>query len=141
MSFQDNLRRYREQSGINAKDFAAQLGIKYTTYAGYENQGREPKYDTLCRIAAALHVSIDALMDFTPDKAAYWIDNLRKRGYTVIDDGENVKIAIDNGTADLDYDTFVTIMNRIDEESDDLVSQVRDGIFELKLRQEILFLS
>jgi len=64
--FQNNLRFYRKQAGINAKDFAAQLGIKYTTYAGYENQGREPKYDVLCKIAAALHVSIDDLIGYKP---------------------------------------------------------------------------
>ena len=78
MSFQDNLRMYRERLGVNAKDFAAQLGIKYTTYAGYENQGKEPKYETLCKIAAALHVSIDELVGYEPNRLQYWIDTFQK---------------------------------------------------------------
>lgn len=66
--FQENLRAYREKSGITAKGFAAEIGINYTTYTAYENQGREPKYDTLIKIAAALHVSIDDLLGYTVDE-------------------------------------------------------------------------
>ena len=72
MGFQDKLRYYRERSGISGKDFAAQLGIKYGTYNSYESAGKEPKYDTLCKIAAALHVSIDELLDYQPNKIEYW---------------------------------------------------------------------
>lgn len=62
MNFGDNLRQYRERAGYaQAKDFAAMLGIKYTTYIAYE-QGREPKYNILCRIASALNVTTDELL-------------------------------------------------------------------------------
>ena len=64
MSFQDNLKKYRDRLGITAKDFAARIDIKYTTYLAYENDGREPKYDTLIKIASALHVSLDDLLGF-----------------------------------------------------------------------------
>ncbi len=74
MSFRDNLRLYREKAGYaQAKDFAAALGIKYTTYIAYE-QGREPKYEILCRIAAALNVTTDELLDYSPNKSR---ENLR----------------------------------------------------------------
>lgn len=72
IAFQENLRRLRERAGITAKDFAEQIGIKYTTYMAYENEGREPKQETLCKIAAALHVSIDELLGFVPDKLNRW---------------------------------------------------------------------
>ncbi|MBR3721859.1 MAG: helix-turn-helix transcriptional regulator [Selenomonadaceae bacterium] len=66
MNFGNNLRQYRESAGYaQAKDFAAMLGIKYTTYIAYE-QGREPKYNILCRIAAALNVTIDELLGYSP---------------------------------------------------------------------------
>ncbi len=65
-TFQINLRKRRAALGITAKDFATQLGINYGTYAGYETQGREPKYDVLCKIATALNVSVDDLLGFTP---------------------------------------------------------------------------
>ena len=64
MGFQDNLRKQREQARYTAKEFATLLGLPYTTYVGYENQGHEPKYETLCRIAAALHVTTDELLGY-----------------------------------------------------------------------------
>ena len=64
--FQNNLRFYRKQTGLTAKDFAAQLNINYGTYNSYESAGKEPKYDTLCKIATALHVSIDDLIGYKP---------------------------------------------------------------------------
>lgn len=63
MSFQENLRYYREKAGYKqAKEFANILGISYTTYTSYENQGRKPKYTTLCKIADLLQVSTDDLL-------------------------------------------------------------------------------
>ena len=76
MSFQDNLKKYRLAAGYQqAKDFAQNvLGIKYTTYLAYEGQeGREPKYDRLCEIAAALHVTTDELLGF--DGESVWRKN------------------------------------------------------------------
>lgn len=63
MSFKENLRYYREKAGFKlAKDFARALDISYSTYKGYENQRREPKYQTLCKIADLLNVSTDELL-------------------------------------------------------------------------------
>ena len=66
MSFQDNLRKYRKLAGLTAKDLAAQIDIRYGTYVSYETAGKEPKLETLCKIAAALHVSIDELLGHRP---------------------------------------------------------------------------
>lgn len=74
--FQDKLRLYREKLGINAKDFAARIGVKYTTYINYETQGREPRYDILIKIAAALNVSIDELLGH---KSPSDYENYKKR--------------------------------------------------------------
>lgn len=66
MSFQENLRYHRKKAGYQqAKDFAMALNISYSTYKGYESQGREPKYETLCRIADLLQVSTDDLLGRT----------------------------------------------------------------------------
>ncbi|WP_303841626.1 helix-turn-helix domain-containing protein [Selenomonas ruminantium] len=108
MSFQDNLRQYREKAGINAKDFAAQLGIKYTTYTAYENQGREPKYDVLCKIAAALHVSIDELMDYKPDRLQYWLDKFPIGGLHARPEVDKVVICLAVGEDGEIWDYFPT---------------------------------
>ena len=70
MRFRDNLKIYREKlpGKVSAKDFAKSLKIPYSTYLGYENKGTEPKYDTLCQIAAALHVTTDELLGYTLDE-------------------------------------------------------------------------
>lgn len=66
MSFQENLKEYREKAGYKAaKDFAAVLGIPYSTYVAYENRGREPKYETLVKIAKALGVTPNDLLGYT----------------------------------------------------------------------------
>ena len=90
MTFQDNLRYYREKAGYSqAKDFAAAIGVKYSTYIGYENQGREPKYDTLRRIAEALNVSIDTLLGFSGvDRYEEYKRLVAEAGYTVEEDGD-----------------------------------------------------
>ena len=63
MGFQENLRYYRERAGYKqSKDFAQALDIPYSTYKGYETQGRESKYNTLCKIADLLNVSTDELL-------------------------------------------------------------------------------
>lgn len=121
MSFQDNLRMYRERLGINAKDFAAQLGIKYTTYAGYETQGREPKYDILCKISAALNVSVDELIGHTERDLEYWRGYLMRLGLTTDISEDNVFIWRRNPNANdddnmlgyFDYRDFVAIMEKI----------------------------
>lgn len=67
MSFQENLIHYREKAGYkSAKDFARKLGINYTTYMGYENKNREPKYSLLMKIAKLLNVTIDDLLGYDP---------------------------------------------------------------------------
>lgn len=63
MGFQENLKYYREKAGYKqAKDFYKLLGVPYSTYIGYESKGREPKYNTLCKIADLLNVSTDELL-------------------------------------------------------------------------------
>ena len=96
-TFAENLRRYREAAGLTAKDLAAQIGIKYSTYSNYENQGREPNYDTLREIAAALHVSIDDLLDYQVDRLERWngrldgedIGYIEEKGHWLLIDGND----------------------------------------------------
>ena len=64
MEFSKNLKRIRKSSGYTAKELAQKLELPYTTYVAYENQGREPKFDTLMKIADILHVSVDELLGY-----------------------------------------------------------------------------
>lgn len=63
MSFQENLKYYREKAGYKtAKEFADVLNIPYNTYTAYENQKREPKLEMLIKIADLLNISLDDLL-------------------------------------------------------------------------------
>ena len=63
MSFQENLKFYREKAGYkSAREVAEALSLPYNTYAGYESKGREPKFNVLCKIADLLNVSTDELL-------------------------------------------------------------------------------
>lgn len=82
MSFQENLRRYREAAGFSsARAFAEHIGVPYTTYISYENKNAEPKYDKLCQIAAALGVTTDELLDYSPGNIS-WIESRLKPALT-----------------------------------------------------------
>lgn len=82
--FHERLRFYRERLGITAKEFAAQIGIKYSTYSGYEAAGKEPRYDTMIQIAEALHVSLDELFGYTlPYDVASCLERINQTGEIV----------------------------------------------------------
>lgn len=84
MSFQEQLRYYREKAGYkSAKEFASLLGVPYTTYISYENKNREPRYKTLKRISRILGVSIDVLLENTSTDSDRAIQDLRVCGFTV----------------------------------------------------------
>lgn len=116
MSFQDNLRRYREAQGLSARDLAKQVGISHNTYSHYENAQVEPRFSTLIKIATALHVSIDDLLDYRPNKLEYWIKFISRQEMDVETDKENVLISVYVGNGEtsqiaISKDEFVEKMN------------------------------
>lgn len=60
-----NLKILRKSLKMTQKDFAASLGIGYTTYNGYETGAREPKSDFWITVAQKYNVTIDYLMGYT----------------------------------------------------------------------------
>lgn len=62
------LKEVRQKTGMNKKDFASYLGIKYTTYNGYETGSRDPSSDFLILFSKKLDISIDYLMGLTDEK-------------------------------------------------------------------------
>lgn len=58
----EKLKEIREKTGMNKKEFANYLGVKYTTYNGYETGAREPASDFLILVSKRCDVSIDYIM-------------------------------------------------------------------------------
>ena len=66
-TFQKRLRYYREKAGYKtARKFSEEIKIPYSTYLSYENAGKEPKYETLIKIANKLGISTDELLGCVP---------------------------------------------------------------------------
>ena len=58
----DRIRALRESTGKSARKFAEEIGIKYTTYYGYETGSREPGSDTLVTLAKYYNVTTDYIL-------------------------------------------------------------------------------
>lgn len=93
-AFSINLRSYREQLGLKSKEFADILGISYSTYLSYENSYREPKYDTLIKIAKALNITTDELLGYTPnaDKLTKLKQELASLGFSVSEHEDHIVV-------------------------------------------------
>jgi len=63
------LKEIREKTGMNKKEFAHFIGIKYTTYNNYETEAREPASDFLTLISKKFDVSIDYLLGLKEDSS------------------------------------------------------------------------
>ena len=61
----ENLKSLRESLNMTQKEFAASVGVKLTTYSGYETGVREPKSDFWIAVAQKYDVTIDYLMGFS----------------------------------------------------------------------------
>lgn len=56
------IKRIRMDKKLSQKSVAEKLGIPHSTYSNYENNNREPSYETLKHIAKILNVSIPYLL-------------------------------------------------------------------------------
>lgn len=70
MSFAQRLKKARTDKGISQTELGEIVGIHYTQIGRYENKGAQPSADILAKIANALEVTSDFLMNGTPDDLA-----------------------------------------------------------------------
>ena len=58
----DRIRALREKTGMSARKFAEEMGMKYTTYYGYETGSREPGSDSIVALAKYYNVTTDYIL-------------------------------------------------------------------------------
>lgn len=63
MSFGDRLKQYREAKGYTQEQLAGLIGVAKTTITGYERGNRAPDVSKIKKLAAALDVTGDDLLD------------------------------------------------------------------------------
>jgi len=76
MSLGMQLRKLREERGLQSIEVAKMLNLAKSTYSGYENDKSKPDYDTLSALAKFYSVSVDYLLGNTnlrnyPDTLAF----------------------------------------------------------------------
>lgn len=63
----DRIKELREETGMSARKFAENIGIKYTTYYGYETGTREPGSDTVTKLCNYFGCTADYLLGLSDD--------------------------------------------------------------------------
>lgn len=63
----DRIKELREGTGMSARKFAESIGIKYTTYYGYETGTREPGSDTVTALCNYFGCTADYLLGLSND--------------------------------------------------------------------------
>lgn len=138
MDFSQRLKELRTGKGISKVTMAKELDIPYTTYNNYEN-GREPKYEILRKIARILNVTLGELLD--EDFHVYLDDmkneihdnwdekfyervsnwqvlelNLKKIGYSLksIENEGYLWLENDKGTIEVTEDEIDDLINEVD---------------------------
>ena len=69
MTTGQRIKAARKKAGMTQKELGRRIGISFQGVAQWENDFRNPKYETLKRIAAALGTTAEELMDVTFEEA------------------------------------------------------------------------
>lgn len=69
MSIGENIKKHRKSLNISQKQLAEKLNMPISTLANYENNHREPNIETLNKIATALGVTINDLVNVEAEKS------------------------------------------------------------------------
>lgn len=57
----DAIRELREDAGLTQRELAAKAGVGYATVWSIEEHRRVPSFKTICKLAAALGVTVDTI--------------------------------------------------------------------------------
>lgn len=82
MGISERLVQKRKEAGLTQQEIADRLGIKYQSYAQYERGVRNPKYQTVEKIARALNCQTSDLLDSREEAGMiveHVIDQLKSR--------------------------------------------------------------
>lgn len=111
MSVGEKIKTIRKKKGITAKNLAQEIGVSDTYMSAYENGNRNPKEDTLDKIADALGVHPDALMDdeFDSISAMHKLFAIFRKYDGDITTSKRIRDAIESGAFPLDGDDTVYV--------------------------------
>lgn len=70
MSFSERLKKARIEKGYSKSDLAKEINVHYSQIGRYEEKGAQPSADILAKLANALEVTSDFLMNGTSEDLA-----------------------------------------------------------------------
>ena len=70
MTFNERLKKIRLEKGLTKSDLAKTIGVHYSQIGRYEEKGAHPSADIMEKLANALEVSSDFLMNGTSNELA-----------------------------------------------------------------------
>ena len=97
----DRLKDVRDKTGMNKKEFAEYIGIKYTTYNNYETGAREPDSEFLIMISKKFDVSTDFILGLQDDREILHSYELRSSEYEHV---KKYRLLDDSGKERIDYE-------------------------------------
>jgi len=116
MEFGIRLKTFRKNLGLTQKELAKEIGVKRTTVAGYETEGKMPPYNTLIKIADTLNCSLDLLLGYVmEDGTEYKVEQINpkiKKSYDKLAEREDLQILLKE-TEDLNPDSIKRIVKII----------------------------
>ena len=118
MSFAKNLKKLRNNKGITQKKLGKILDLSRNTIAGYENEGKEPKYDILIKIAEYFQCTPNDLLDYEKNESIYQVRELSISKSII--ENENLKKIFEK-LVELDSDSiefYKTIVFLFEKEKD-----------------------
>lgn len=123
MSVGKNIKRIRKQKGFTQKELAEKLGVSQQNLAQYEGDKRNPKLETIIKIADGLNVSIDELTTGTDENE-------------IIVDQKTLDIVIKNTITQFNHTEFTSFIDGLKQayntnelESDKLQAYLEQIIF------------
>jgi len=111
MTVGEKIKKIRKRSDLSSKELAQIIGVSEPYMSAYENGKRNPKEDTLDKIADALGVHPQALVDneFDCIAAMHKLFDIFRMYEGDIIDSETIKEKVNNGTFDNGDDCNVYI--------------------------------
>lgn len=109
MTIGENIRRIRQQRHMTVKELADRIGVSDTYLRFYENGQRFPKKDAINKLAEALNVNPEALLNAEADpiSSMHRLFHIFKQYGGKIYDGAEISSAIKKGTIK-DTDIFLS---------------------------------
>lgn len=86
MSFALKLKELREDSGLTQKELAKAINTSNKNIWAYENKKAFPPPETLIALAKFFEITVDELLEVTPDEQAAGASAIRRVNITPIED-------------------------------------------------------